>query len=176
MATLSFSLPSCGIGGVDAPDKVCGAKVDPELLENLLPADDEYHETRNDTMPEYHGRECIVKTGEGHEIRIRDELAPDGIDPLKALGSTVKRLENPERISIGHEAAVGDTGIIAHAHCKFRPESTANIEDGEYVIIVKLWHDEVVVEKATDKYRKDLVRFAKNYFPNAMKARGCRGA
>nr|WP_245600704.1 hypothetical protein [Streptomyces sulphureus] len=166
----------CGISGVEVPDKVCGAKVDPGLLENLLPADGEYKETHNDTLPGYHGHECIAKTGKGHEIRIRDELAPDGIDPLKALDSTVKHLENPEMISIGHKAAVGDTGIITHAHCKFRPKSAAKIEEGEYVVIVKLWHDEVVVEKATDKYRKDLVRFAKNYFPNAMKARGCRGA
>ena len=117
-------------------------------------------------------------TGEEYKINIRDEVAPNGADPLKALDSTVKHLENPKKISIGHKAAVGNTGIITHAHCKFRPKPSAKIEEGEYVLIVQLRHDEIVTEreKATGKYRKDLVRFAKNYFPNAMKARGCQGA
>ncbi|WP_063729190.1 hypothetical protein [Streptomyces sp. RTd22] len=150
------------------PKKLCGAKVDPDLLAPLLPAGEKM-KMRKSTRDI--GETCSISVVPGEDrgyvpaLDIKRDSVTEGDDPLKVMKWRLIRSGNPKKVDIGDDARIADSmGLVALSCPPKGKDTTLAVE-------VDL---STPTPKDVSERRKALERFLRSYLPTAAKAHGCR--
>lgn len=170
VGALFMGAVGCGGDSRDyaVPKKLCGTKVDPDVLAPLLPAGEEVHQRVNSRDL---GATCDVSvTGEGGKggssvMYVKRDAVPEGDDPLKVMRDMLIRSGNPKRVDIGDDARIADSAGLVALSCPPKGKDTT------LALEVDLFTS---TPKDVSERRKALERFLRSYLPTAAKAQGCR--
>lgn len=151
---------------VPDPEKLCGTRVDPDLVRPLLESAEELDEYSRVERGQAISAPCLLHAGEEEVLVLFfywTDTAPKVTEPdYDTSGFQVVR--NTEAVSgLGDTAIVGANGAVATTPCR--------VGDKEHFTL-KLFLPQV--GPADAGHREDIERFMRAYFPATVKTWNCR--
>ncbi|MFC7303196.1 hypothetical protein ACFQVC_03060 [Streptomyces monticola] len=152
------------------PTKVCGTKVDPELISPLLPPGKEFEDQV--AASDSRGESCKLMvtlngdSGGTQVMHIRRDVVPGDVDPFEVNKNALLGYGNPRRVNVGDDARIADKGALATLACPGKGQGR------KFVLEIHLSKE---TPKDVAERRAALERFVRSHLPDAQKAQGCGG-
>ncbi|WP_410537692.1 hypothetical protein [Streptomyces sp. KL2] len=163
LAVLAAPLTACGgAEGYTVPEEICGRKIDPELVEPLLPEGGKFGAEAGNVGEDT--TRCLLSVDGRTELGIREYRDGGEVDAMEFAVDNPGRFRNPEKAAFGADTVVSDGTVLSVNPCTYQGEKV------HYVLEISVERFDV---SEPDGWRAELERFAEAYLLVGMAETGC---